>query len=167
LRQNISRLSDLLISLGLTIRCATVGDASAIARHRVEMFRDMGQVPTDELASKLLSESTRALAVALADESYVGWLTHDGKGQVVAGAGVHIKPQLPRITRDGSRVATSPVPLVVNVYTEPHWRRRGIAQALMKTVLHWSTTQGFDRVVLHASDPGRPLYLALGFIATN
>jgi GNAT superfamily N-acetyltransferase len=130
------------------------------------MFRDMGQVPTDELASKLLSESTSALAVALADGSYVGWLTLD-KGQVVAGAGVHIKPQLPRITHDGTRVATSPVPLAVNVYTEAHWRRRGIAQVLMNTVLHWSTTQGFDRVVLHASDAGRPLYVSLGFVATN
>jgi GNAT superfamily N-acetyltransferase len=130
------------------------------------MFRDMGQVPTDELASKLLSESTSALAVALADGSYVGWLTLD-KDQVVAGAGVHIKPQLPRITHDGTRVATSPVPLAVNVYTEAHWRRRGIAQVLMNTVLHWSTTQGFDRVVLHASDAGRPLYVSLGFVATN
>ena len=131
------------------------------------MFRDMGQVPSDELASKLLSESTGALAVALKDGSYAGWLTHDGKGRVVAGAGVHIKPHLPRITRDGTQVATLSVPLVVNVYTEHHWRRRGIAQALMKTVLQWSTAQGFDRVVLHASDAGRPLYLALGFTATN
>lgn len=131
------------------------------------MFRDMGQVPTDELAGKLLSESTSALAAALADGSYAGWLTHDAKGQIVAGAGVHIKPHLPRITQDGTRIATAPVPLVVNVYTETQWRRRGIAQALMKTVLHWSTAQGFDRVVLHASDAGRPLYLSLGFVATN
>ena len=36
------------------------------------MFRDMGQVPTDGLASKLLSESTGALAAALADGSYAG-----------------------------------------------------------------------------------------------
>jgi GNAT superfamily N-acetyltransferase len=167
LRQNIGRLSALLTSLGLAIRRASVEDAPSIARHRVEMFRDMGQVPAGELAHKLLNESKAALASVLADGSYAGWLVIDGPGSVVAGAGVHIKPQLPRFTHNGTRVATSPVPLVVNVYTEVQWRRRGVAKALMNTVLQWSAAEGFDRVVLHASDAGRPLYLSLGFVATN
>jgi GNAT superfamily N-acetyltransferase len=152
---------------GVVIRRATAGDAATIARHRVSMFRDMGQVPTEDLANQLLSESTSALKVALDDGSYVGWLALDGKEEVAAGAGVHIKPQLPRITHDGTRVASSSVPLVVNVYTEPRWRRRGIARSLMNTVLQWSRVQGFDRVVLHASDTGRPLYASLGFASTN
>jgi hypothetical protein len=32
-----------------SIRQATVSDAAIIARHRVGMFRDMGQVPTDAI----------------------------------------------------------------------------------------------------------------------
>jgi GNAT superfamily N-acetyltransferase len=153
--------------LGLAIRRASIGDAPIIARHRVEMFRDMGQVPSGELADRLLIASTAALASALAEGSYIGWLAFDEQDQVVSGVGVHIKPQLPRFTHDGTRVATSPVPLVVNVYTEADWRRRGIAKALMNTVLQWSAAQGCDRVVLHASDAGRPLYRSLGFVATN
>lgn len=155
-----------LAPLGLVICRAIVSDAGIIARHRVEMFRDMGQVPADTLATTLLNESASALAVGLTDGSYVGWLARDTH-QVVAGVGAHIKPQLPRFTLDGARVAASSVPLVVNVYTEPSWRRRGIARVLMNTVLQWSTAQGFDRVVLHASETGRPLYVSLGFVATN
>jgi GNAT superfamily N-acetyltransferase len=155
-----------LMVLGLVMARATANEAGIIARHRVEMFRDMGQVPTEELAGVLLEESTAALARGLRDGSYVGWLVRDA-GQVVAGAGVHIKPQLPRVTHDGARMAASSVPLVVNVYTEPLWRRRGIARALMNTVMAWSAAEGFDRLVLHASDTGRPLYASLGFIATN
>ncbi|HXA37354.1 MAG TPA: GNAT family N-acetyltransferase [Steroidobacteraceae bacterium] len=156
-----------LTPLGLVICRATVRDAAVIARHRVGMFREMGQVPTDDLALELLNESTSALAAGLADGSYVGWLAFDESDQVVAGAGVHIRPQLPRITLDGTRVAVSSVPLVVNVYTEPAWRRRGIARMLMNTLMHWSTAQGFDRVVLHASDTGRALYTSLGFVPSN
>jgi GNAT superfamily N-acetyltransferase len=155
-----------LTLLGLVMARAKVSEAWIIARHRVEMFRDMGQVPTDELASALLQESTSALTVCLHDGTYVGWLVRDAD-QVVAGAGAHIKPQLPRITHDGTRVAASSVPLVVNVYTEPHWRRRGIARALMDTLMHWSAAEGFDRLVLHASDTGRPLYASLGFVSSN
>jgi GNAT superfamily N-acetyltransferase len=149
------------------IRRCTIADAATVARHRVAMFLEMGEVPSDELASKLLAESTSALAVALGDGSYVGWFALDGGDQVIAGAGTHIKPQLPRIAHDGTRVATWPVPLVVNVYTDPPWRHRGIAKALMETLIEWARAGGYDRVVLHATEAGRPLYTSLGFKPTN
>ena len=149
------------------IRKATQSDAPIVASHRVAMFSDMGQVPTAELAAELLSESTSALAELLRDGSYVGWLAIDPNDRVVAGTGVHIKPQLPRISHGGARVVTGAVPLAVNVYTEPEWRGKGIARALMVTVMEWARTAGFDRVVLHASDAGRPLYVSLGFVPTN
>jgi hypothetical protein len=34
-------------------------------------------------------------------------------------------------------------------------------------MMNWATEQGADRVTLHASDAGRPLYLSLGFEPTN
>jgi len=150
-----------------TIRRCTLNDAATIARHRVEMFRDMGDVPTEALARDLLEKSTAALAVLLADGSYVGWFAIDALGSVIAGAGVHIKLQLPRISHDHTRVEDSPVPLAVNVYTEPQWRGKGIARALMRELMQWASEQGTDRVVLHASDAGRPLYESLGFHSTN
>jgi GNAT superfamily N-acetyltransferase len=150
-----------------SVRPVDERDAAVVARHRVAMFREMGEVPTDALATELLSTSTEALAALLREGDYVGWLAIDGNDVVIAGAGVHIKPQLPRISPDGVRVAAAPVPLVVNVYTEPAWRRQGIARALMRTLIEWATAQGCDRVLLHASDVGRPLYLSLGFLPTN
>ena len=152
---------------GIVIYRAVVNDAAIIAGHRVEMFRDMGQVPTEEMASRLLHASTLALAAALGDGSYVGWLAGDGADRVVAGAGVHIKPHLPRITHDGAGVASTAVPLAVNVYTVPDWRRRGIARVLMNTIMQWCEAEGAERLVLHASDAGRALYESLGFTATN
>ena len=150
-----------------TIRPATPIDAAVIAEHRVAMFRDMGEVPTEALAAQLLAKSTVALAGWLYDQSYVGWLAVDDDGAVLAGAGVHIKPQLPRISHDGARVVVDPIPLVVNVYTQPEWRGQGIARALMNVLMEWAAEQGADRMVLHASDAGRPLYLSLGFEGTN
>lgn len=151
----------------LVIRRATVCDAAVIARHRVAMFSDMGSVQTSQLASSLLELSTSALVDELGKESYVGWLALDGTNQVVSGAGVHVKPQLPRISDDGTSVVTASLPLVVNLYTEPAWRHQGIARALMATLMQWARSQGFDRLVLHASDAGRPLYVSLGFVPTN
>jgi GNAT superfamily N-acetyltransferase len=141
-----------------TIRPAMVSDAAVIAGHRVAMFRDMGQVPTDELGSQLLNASTSALADLLRDGAYVGFLAVGNDQDVVGGAGVHVRAQLPRISCDATYVATRPVPLLVNVYTEPPWRRRGIARELVVALMRWAAAEGVDQMVLHASDAGRALY---------
>jgi len=149
------------------IRQATVRDAATIAYHRVSMFRDMGQVPTEALAAELLEKSTTALDALLREGSYVGWLAVNHGGRVLAGAGAHIKPQLPRVSHDGIVVVTAAVPLVVNVYTEPELRGQGIARALMEMLMKWAASRGFDRVLLHASEFGRHLYQSLGFVPSN
>jgi GNAT superfamily N-acetyltransferase len=150
-----------------SIRRAEVGDAAIIAGHRVSMFREMGQVPTHALATALLESSTAALVELLRNGSYIGWLAISASERVLAGAGAHVQSQLPRISHDAGAVTTASVPLVVNVYTEPDVRGMGMARALMHTVLEWATAQGCDRVALHASDAGRPLYQSLGFTPTN
>lgn len=150
-----------------TVRRAGIDDAPIIARHRVEMFRDMGDVPSEALAKELLLECTGAIDALMRDDAYVGWLAVDPSGRVLAGAGAEVKRQLPRISQDGKSVTKAPVPLVVNVYTESEVRGRGIARALMSVLMQWAATEAFDRVVLHASDAGRPLYQSLGFSSTN
>ena len=53
------------------------------------------------------------------------------------------------------------------MYTDPEFRRQGIARRLMQTMIDWCRKEGFVRVDLHASDKGRPLYESLGFEPTN
>jgi len=148
------------------IRKAAFGDAPIIARHRVSMFRDMGQVPTDALAAALLQASTAALDESLRKGTYFGWLAIAETNRVLAGAGAHVQLPLPRIAHDRT-VTSALVPVVVNVYTEADVRGMGIARVLMNTLLRWAAHQGFDRVHLHASDAGRSLYQSLGFVPTN
>ncbi len=56
---------------------------------------------------------------------------------------------------------------ILNMYTDPPFRRQGIARRLMQTMIDWCREEGFVHVTLHASDKGRPLYESLGFEATN
>src|SRR2546429_6732047 len=71
-----------------TIRLATVADAPALARHRAEMFRDMGDLP-DELYDPLVDAARRALDACLRTGEYVGWVVcpADHPDEIVAGAG--------------------------------------------------------------------------------
>jgi GNAT superfamily N-acetyltransferase len=57
--------------------------------------------------------------------------------------------------------------VVINVYTEPAYRRRGLARALMHEVLAWARDTRLESLVLHAAPAGRALYEALGFASTT
>jgi GNAT superfamily N-acetyltransferase len=125
------------------------------------MFRDMGVL--DEREVPALAAATRAyLTTALPSGAYRGWMV-EADGQVVAGGGVLVRQLLPR----PGYAAGGDEAYVLNVYTEPAHRRRGLARTLMQAILDWCRAQRISRVSLHASDDGRPLYEGLGFLQTN
>lgn len=145
----------------LIIRRATPDDAAILAAHRACMFQDIGKID-GERAAAMIELLTPILRPLLASGEYSGWLAMTEERTIVAGAGVQIRTLLPRPETDVTREA-----LVVNVYVEPAYRRHGLARRLMETILVWSREQGIERVSLHASRMGRPLYESLGFIASN
>ena len=145
---------------GTRIRQATVADVDIIVRHRCSMFADMGY--GDETARDGMASAARPfIEAALKDGSYRGWLVEVGD-RVVAGGGLAI-------------VGFQPTPLdpaqrrvwVLNMYTEPAYRRRGFARGILQSMIDWCREQGLRSVSLHASDAGRPLYELLGFKPTN
>jgi ribosomal protein S18 acetylase RimI-like enzyme len=153
-----------------TVREATVADAPVIARHRAEMFRDMGRLPP-ALYPHLVSAGSRYLAEVLASGEYSGWLATPAgmPDQVVAGAGLLQRrvPPHPSNGPDGVVLTEGRQGLVINVYTERPWRRRGLARLLMEHLQAAAARRGLETLVLHASDEGRSLYEQLGFVPTN
>ena len=153
------------------IRQATPDDVAVIGWHRARMFQDIGLVP-DELFESFRAKALGPLSKAIASGDYFGWLVGEPKApeKIIAGAGVTIRvvPPFPHRDETGKiRIAEGRQGIIVNVFTEPKWRRSGIAKLLMKKIIAWSREQSLDDVVLHASDDGRTLYEQLGFVLTN
>jgi GNAT superfamily N-acetyltransferase len=147
------------------IRRAAPADARVIAHHRADMFCDMGQLPP-ALYTELVDRTVAYLGQAIPSGEYVGWLAFvQGSSDAIAGAGVQLRRILPRpAAQDGEhRIAVGREAIVLNVYTERTWRRKGLARLLMQHVLEWARGADLDRLVLHASDEGRALYEHLGF----
>jgi GNAT superfamily N-acetyltransferase len=150
------------------LRRATPEDAALLAAHRVGMFRDMGAVAPG-LEPVLHAASMQYFQSAIASGDYVGWLAApaDDPGHPIAGAGLQLRPMLPRPDPPGGHLLTGLEGLVLNVYVDVAWRRRGIARRLMQELLVWTSAHDVVRPVLHASDDGRALYESMGFITTN
>jgi len=143
------------------LRAATPEDAAVIAHHRAAMFYDMGFVSRAE-AEQIAAAATPQLAARLAAGEYLGRLTENA-GQVVAGGGMILRSLLPR----PGALSGGEEAYILNVYTEPPHRGRGVARMVMRALLASCEERGVARVLLHASDAGRPLYESLNFVATN
>lgn len=155
----------------ILIRRATLADGEVVAYHRAAMFLAMGSA-TPEMLDCLISETGAYLCDAMRRDEYIGWLASlaSRPDEIVAGAGVQVRRVLPfpRRRPDGRvDVAEGRQALVVNVYTEPMFRRRGLARCLMQEILAWAQQARLDSLVLHAAPDGRPLYEQMGFAATN
>ncbi len=149
------------------VRQATADDAALIARHRAAMFLEMHDLEASRVGD-LEARSTRYLEVALTSGEYLGWLASPvgAPGSIVSGAGVQVRRTLPH-PREPDGTPHGKQAIVLNVYTEPAWRGRGVAELLMQRVIQWAGDAGMHTLVLHASTAGRPLYERLGFSATN
>ena len=155
----------------IVVRRATLDDTATIARHRAAMFLAMGTA-TPSVVETLTSETETYLREAIPRGEYVGWLASlaDRPGETVAGAAVQIRRVLPfpcRRPEGQTDVARGRQGLVLNVYTEPAFRRRGLARRLMQEILAWAREERLDSLVLHAAPDGRPLYEQLGFAPTS
>ena len=53
---------------------------------------------------------------------------------------------------------------VLNVATDPAYRRRGFSRACMTALLAWYEQRGIGAIDLRASAEGEPLYASLGFV---
>ena len=152
------------------IRRAGVSDAATIGLHRATMFREMGQVPA-ELFEDLRVRSELWTAEALAAGEYVGWLaTLADSAEIIAGAGVQLRRVPPHpVPRGAGSVALAKGrhAILLNVFTEPDWRRCGLGARLVNEIIAWARSEKLDRLILHASADGRALYERLGFVGTN
>jgi GNAT superfamily N-acetyltransferase len=146
---------------GFTIREAGPDDLATIVHHRRSMFRDMGEGTVEQL-DRMAEVARPLLARALADGSYRHWLAVDSSGHVAGGGGVLLCPW-PANPLDPCTERA----VILNVYTEAEFRRRGAARLVIEAILDWIKARGLRAANLHASDEGRRLYEELGFKPTN
>ena len=144
-----------------SIRLATVEDIPTILAHRRAMFHDMGH--TDPAALDAMEVYFRPwVRQKMEQGEFFTWLAEDDQGRVAAGAGLWVQewPPTPQMVL-GRRG------YVLNVYTHPDYRRRGLARRLMLLIEAWCRERRIPILTLHASADGRPLYDALGFAPAN
>jgi GNAT superfamily N-acetyltransferase len=140
-------------------RAATKADLPAIIALKASMFAEAGRthVLADEFEELVLADYQR-----LYDAGEAAHFVAVEGNEIAAMAGGFIKADLPYRYFKNPRYG-----FIGDVYTRPWARKKGLARDLSELVLSWCWSQGVDTVRLLASEAGRPIYTALGFVSTD
>ena len=146
----------------MRIRPADDADIDHVATWRLAFLADHRDVEPSELGGAFAA-ATRAFV----DEhqragDLRAWLAEDDDGTTVGVVSLLVRPVPPRpdalATNEG---------YVLNLYVSAHHRRRGIGQLLLDSCLDHARDHRFRRLVLHATEDGRPMYERAGFIRSD
>ncbi len=147
--------------MAFRISYAAADDIELLVAHRLNMWRDIHP----ELGSKV-DESEDATRVwirkKLARGELVGFIARAPGGKVAGSGCIWIREEQPRPSNPLQKV-----PYLMSMYTEREFRRMGVARLIVKRAMRWCEEHRYDRLNLHASTQGRPLYESLGFEQTQ
>ncbi len=143
----------------MTIRPATLvgSDLETIVYHRRAIYWEAGY--RDERALDTMGAAYRLwLRGKRESGQYLAWFALAPDSSITAGVGLWLTDSPPNLFASGRWRGN-----LVNVYTEPPHRRRGVARALIEGALDWCQGHQIDMIVLHSTPSGRALYESLGF----
>ncbi len=142
----------------ITYRRATPDDVDVLVDFRLRFLADVAgseRAPDEERMAKNLREY---FAEAVPRGDFVAWLAEEDGG-VVATSGMVVW-QIP----PNNSVPTGRQAYVLNMYTTPAARRRGICAALLEKMIEEARALGLSRVHLHATREGEGIYRRRGFV---
>lgn len=135
------------------IELATAADIPALAVMRAEQ----GWHPNARLLRSILAwDGGRIFVIRAAT------LATAGAGSLTHSA-THAEAPIATVVA----TASGTVGVIGNVIVAGHYRKRGLARALMEAALRWQHERGVQHVLLAATPDGRPLYRRLGFVDTE
>ena len=120
---------------------------------RIRQLREEGASEDIDIAPALRDYYTRHMA----DGTFVSWLALDGE-RIVGTSGMSFVEKPPYFGCPNGKIG-----LLSSMFTDPGYRRRGIAKELLSRVVEEAKAYGCGTVQVTASDMGVLLYTDFGF----
>ena len=141
-----------------TYKKADISDLELLVSSRVMVLKAANKLPEDTDMSEIERQSREYYKKALADGSHTAYLVFDGEKLIGAG-GISYYTVMPTCCDPTGKKA-----YVMNMYTDPEYRRQGIAYKTLELLVADSKARGVEHITLEATDMGRPLYEKFGFV---
>ena len=137
----------------ITYQELTDKELNTFIQMRIRQLREEGATEDIDLAPALRDYYERHMA----DGTFVSWLAVDGD-KIVGTSGMSFVEKPPYFSCPSGRIG-----LLSSMYTDPGYRRMGIAKELLRRVVEEARAYGCGNVQITASDMGVLLYTDFGF----
>lgn len=135
-------------------RKMTPADVDTFISMRIKQLREEGATEDIDLIPALKDYYDRHMA----DGTFVSWLAVDGE-KIVGTSGMSFVEKPPYFSCPTGRLG-----LLSSMFTDPSYRRMGIAKELLSRVVDEARKYGCGSVQITASDMGVLLYTDFGFV---
>ncbi|MEL7601982.1 MAG: GNAT family N-acetyltransferase [Bacillota bacterium] len=143
----------------LVYKKATLDDLDALVKMRIKVLRTANGLSDLVDMSQVESESRYYYQRGLQEGGHVAYLVYD-RDAVIGAGGVSFYQVMPTYCNPSGKKA-----YLMNLYTEPDYRRKGIAWQTLDLLVHEARERGVDFITLDTTKMGRPLYEKYGFIS--
>ncbi len=140
-----------------SLRKADLDDIDNLIDFRIKFLSEIQEIPSvkdKEIFQKVLREF---FLKKMKSNEFIAWLAEIGN-ELIATAGLSFLEKPPHFINMTGKFA-----YIMNMYTIPEWRRKGIGAQLLEKLFEEIKKKGIQSVVLHATPSGRPLYEKYGF----
>lgn len=139
-------------------RRASIDDIDILVDFRLRFLNEMYDHPQDDI-SKILSEELRKyFAKAITAHDFIAWLA-EYDGTTIGTSGMVIW----RIPGRYGGLVTGRLAYILNMYTIPEARNKGICTKLLHILTDEARSLGIKYLHLHASKDGMSIYKKAGF----
>ena len=139
--------------MNITFRKITVNDLEVFIKMRINQLREEGAKEDINLEAALKDYYLRHLS----DGTFISWLALDND-RIIGTSGMSIVEKPPYFGCPSGKIG-----LLSSMFTDPNYRRKGIAKTLLSKVIDEAKTQGCGTVQITASDMGVLLNSDYGF----
>ena len=140
---------------------ATIADIDELVKTRIIVLRAANKLSNDVDMSLVEKESYEYYKSALEIGEHIAYLVYDNETFIGAG-GVSFYQVMPTYHNPTGKKA-----YIMNMYTNPAYRRKGIAYQTLNLLVADAKNKGIDAISLEATEMGRPLYEKFGFTGMN
>ena len=138
----------------ITYRKLTEANLDTFINMRITQLREEGATEDIDLVPALKDFYHRHMA----DGTFVSWLALDGD-KIIGTSGMSFVEKPPYFSCPSGKLG-----LLSSMFTNPDYRRMGIAKELLHRVVEEARAYGCGAVHITASDMGVKLYTAYGFV---
>jgi ribosomal protein S18 acetylase RimI-like enzyme len=139
-------------------RKASERDINTLVDYRITFLKDAYGEPVPELESFLRLNLKHYFSESFKNKTYISWIAeYDNKP--VGFSGMVIREQPANFEAPNGRTG-----YILNIFTLPGFRGNGIASSLVQKLIEEARQMKIDKVELHATKVGEPVYRKLGFV---